>query len=371
VTLGWLRELVGLPGTFSGVIQDTASSATLVALLCARERATDHAQARSGLQGCAQPLTVYYSDQAHSSVEKAAALAGFGKENLRPIETDGGFAMRPSALAAAIAEDLAAGRLPCAVVATSGTTATTAFDPISELADLAECHRMWLHVDAALAGSAMIVPECRPLWRGVERADSLVFNPHKWLGAGIDCSTYYVRDPEHLVRVMSTNPSYLRTARDGEVKNLRDWGIPLGRRFRSLKLWLMMRELGAEGLRARIRRDLDNARWLADRVDETPGWHRLAPVPLQTVCMRHVPPGLSPAAVDAHNLALVQRINASGCAYLTPAVVRGQQIIRVSIGALPTERRDVEEVWGLLQASAEAERRAAMTNTRQTALAPA
>ncbi len=201
-------------------------------------------------------------------MDKAALLAGFGRANVRVVATDAAYAMRPDALDEAIRADLAAGRTPCAVVATTGTTTTTALDPIGAIAEVARRHGLWLHVDAALAGSAMILPECRPLWDGIEEADSLVLNPHKWLGVAFDCSLYYVRDPQHLVRVMSTNPSYLRSGVDEKVKNLRDWGIPLGRRFRALKLWCLIREQGVCGLQARLRRDIENAKWLAAEVEK-------------------------------------------------------------------------------------------------------
>ena len=348
----WMRQLLGLSAAWSGVIQDSASTSTLVALLTARERATDHGQARGGLQAEARPLVIYSSTQSHSSVEKAALLAGFGRENVRAIATDERHALRVDALAHAIEQDLAAGRRPAAIVATVGTTATTALDPLEPLAALARRHDLWLHVDGALAGSAMILPECRWMWRGIEAADSLVLNPHKWLGAVFDCSLYYVRDPQHLIRVMSTNPSYLQTAADAQVKNLRDWGIPLGRRFRALKLWFLIREQGVAGLQARLRRDIENARWLAEQVDATPDWRRLAPVPLQTVVLRHQPPGLDGEALDRHTLAWVERVNRSGRAYLTPAVVDGRWLARVSIGAEPTERADVEALWELMRAEA-------------------
>ncbi len=210
-----------------------------------------------------------------------------------------------------------------------------------------------MHVDAAMAGSAMILPECRRLWEGVELADSLIVNPHKWLGSAFDCTLYYVRDPEHLVRVMSTNPSYLQSAADGQVKNYRDWGLPLGRRFRALKLWFLIREQGIDNLQARLRRDLDNAQWLAGQVSAAKHWRVLAPVPLQTVCVRHEPPGLSADALDRHTQAWAARINQSGAAYLTPALLDGQWMVRVSIGAEQTERRHVEEVWSLMQREAE------------------
>jgi aromatic-L-amino-acid decarboxylase len=351
VTCDWMRQLLGLGPAWQGVIHDTASTASLVALLCARERTCAHAQTRGGLQSEPAPLVVYAATQAHSSVDKAALLAGFGRDNLRAVPVDDALAMRPDVLAAMIAEDLAAGRRPCAVVATIGTTATTAIDPLHAITELAHVNNMWVHVDAAMAGSAMILPECRPLWHGIDAADSLVVNPHKWLGVAFDCSLYFVRDPEHLIRVMSTNPSYLQTAADANVRNYRDWGIPLGRRFRALKLWLHLRAHGAEALRTRLRRDLGHARWLAAQIDATPPWRRVAPVPLQTVCVRHEPPGLTPAELDAHNLAWAERINRSGAALLTPARVRDQWIVRVSIGAEATERHHVESLWRAMQAA--------------------
>lgn len=352
VVMDWLRQMVALPASFTGVIHDTASTATLVALLCARERTTDHGQARGGLQAEAAPLAVYASEQSHSSIEKATLLAGFGRDHLRAIETDDAFGLRADALREAIGRDVAAGIRPCAIVATVGSTATTAIDPVAGIAEIAAEHGMWLHVDAALAGSAMILPECRWMWAGVERADSVVFNPHKWLGVAFDCTAYYVRDREHLVRVMSTNPSYLRTAVDAEVSNFRDWHIQLGRRFRSLKLWFLIREQGVSGLQARLRRDLANAKWLESAIEAEPGWELCAPVPLQTVCCRHVPEGLDDATVDAHNLAWVDRLNASGVAYLTPTVAKGRRIVRVSVGSEATERRHVEEVWEAMKREA-------------------
>lgn len=353
LTADWMRQLLGLSEAWRGVIQDTASTSTLVALICARERITSYGATRGGLQAEELPLVVYCSGQSHSSVEKAALLAGFGRANLRPIAVDDDHAMRPAALAEAIAADLAAGLRPCAVVATTGNTATTGLDPIEPLAVICREHGMWLHVDAAMAGSAMILPECRWMWQGVELADSLVLNPHKWLGVVFDCSLYYVRDPQHLIRVMSTNPSYLQTSADGVVSNFRDWGIPLGRRFRALKLWFLLRLEGAEALRARLRRDLANARWLAEQVDATPGWVRLNQAHLQTVCLRHEPDGLEDEALDRHTLAWIGQINASGAAYLTPAVLDGRWMARVSIGAEGTTHADVEHLWAAMRAAAE------------------
>ena len=352
VATDWVRQMVGLKEAWSGVIQDTASTSTLVALICARERTSGFALVKGGLQAEDRPLVVYVSAYAHSSVDKAALLAGFGRDNVRSVATDDRRAMAPSALAAAIERDIRDGKRPCAVVATSGTTTSTAFDPLGPVATIARAHGLWLHVDAAMAGSAMILPECRMLWEGIEGADSLVLNVHKWLGAAFDCSLYYVRDPEHLVRVMSTNPSYLQSAVDDKVKNLRDWGIPLGRRFRALKLWCLIREQGISGLQQRLRRDLDNARWLEAQLKAADAWHVLAPVPLQTLCVRHEPSGISADALDRHTLAWADRVNQSGAAYVTPALLDGRWMVRVSIGAIPTEREHVAALWALMQREA-------------------
>jgi len=322
----WLRQIVGLSEAWTGVIQDTASTATLGALICARER---------------RGTVVYASQQAHSSVDKGARLAGMP---LRSIAVDDAFRMRSDALEDAIRADLAAGLTPSAIVATCGTTNTVAFDPIDEIAEIAARHGVWLHVDAALAGTAMALPECRHLWHGIERADSLVFNPHKWMGAGFDLSASFVRDPQHLIRVMGTNPTYLRTAQDAEVSNFRDWHIQLGRRFRALKLWFYLHSAGVEGLRARLRRDLANAHWLGAQIAEP--WQLVTPVTLQTVCIRHT---------GGDTLAIAKRINDSGRAYLTTSSARGEPILRVSIGAERTERHHVEALWDLLRAPAPAQ----------------
>jgi aromatic-L-amino-acid decarboxylase len=349
VATDWLRQMVGLSDAWHGVIQDTASTSTLVALLCARERATGFSLAEGGLQQEPRRLVVYTSEHGHSSVTKAALLAGIGRDHVRFVAHDDAYAMRPDALDTAVRQDLALGHLPCAVVATTGTTTTTAVDPVRGIAEVAARHGLWLHVDAAMAGSAMILPECRWMWDGIEAADSIVVNPHKWLGAAFDCSVYFVRSPEHLVRVMSTNPSYLQTAADDEVKNLRDWGLPLGRRFRALKLWFLIREQGVSGLQARLRRDIANAAWLAGEIEAAPDWRVLAPVVLQTVCVRHEPPGLEGEALDQHTLGWVERINRSGEAYLTPAKLGDRWMARVSVGALATERAHVERLWALMR----------------------
>jgi aromatic-L-amino-acid decarboxylase len=362
VVTDWLRELTALPPSWKGVIQDTASSACLVALLAARERATDYSEARGGLQAEPAPLTVYTTEHAHSSITKAVALAGYGKDNLRFAEVDPvSYAMRPDSLAALVAADVAAGCRPAVVVVNVGTTGTTAVDPLAEIIPMARQYGMWVHVDAAMAGSALLLPEMRWLTDGVEGADSLSWNPHKWMGTVLDCSLLYVADPAHLIRVMSTNPSYLRSAVDGEVTQYKDWGIPLGRRFRALKLWFHLRLDGADAIRARLRRDLENARWLAEQVSATPGWRVLAPVNLQTVVLRHEPAGLvaqTGTVLDAdtlntHTLAWANAVNASGAALVTPSLLDGTWSVRVSIGAEPTERTDVEELWNLLRQTAQ------------------
>jgi aromatic-L-amino-acid decarboxylase len=348
----WMRQMTGLSPRWSGAIHDTASTATLVALLCARERTTSFSMQRGGLQGEPHPLVVYASAESHSSVLKAALLAGFGRERVRAIPVDGTFALDALALRQSLARDTAQGLVPCALVATTGTTSSTALDPVDAMAGLAGEYGCWLHVDAALAGSAMILPECRWMWAGVERADSIVLNPHKWLGAVFDSSLYYVRDIEHLVRVMSTNPSYLRTSADETAVNLRDWNIPLGRRFRALKLWALIRSEGVSGLQRRLRRDLENAAWLAAQVDAASEWERIAPVPLQTVCVRHHPKGLEGEALDRHTLAWLERLNRSGDAFLNATVLGGRWTVRVSIGAVTTERTHVAALWERMQAMA-------------------
>jgi aromatic-L-amino-acid decarboxylase len=354
VVADWVRRMVGLSADWVGVISDTASTSTLVAMICARERSTGYGLAKGGLQASARPLVVYASAGSHSCVEKGALLAGFGRDNVRTIPLDASQGMRADALHAAIERDLAAGLQPCLVAACVGGTATASIDPVGEVADVARRHGLWLHVDAAMAGSAMILPECRWMWAGIEGADSIVINAHKWLGAPFDCSLYYVRDEQHLLRVMSTNPSFLQSPLDGQVRNLRDTGIALGRRFRALKLWFLIREQGVSGLQARLRRDLANARHLAQAIGATPDWKVVAPVHLQTVCIRHEPAGLAGEALDAYTRAWAEAVNRSGEGYLTPALVDGRWLVRVSIGAPDTVRSDVDAIWGTIQRHARA-----------------
>ncbi len=298
---------------------------------------------------------VYSTAQGHSSIAKAVQLAGFGNDNLRFIdEHPYTRAMLPQALATTIEQDLAAGRVPAAIVCSVGTTGTTAIDPLAEITAIANRHDIWLHVDAAMAGSAMLLPECRHLWEGVEQADSLAWNPHKWLGTILDTALFYVRDVAHLERVMSTNPAYLRSGADGQVTQYRDWGIPLGRRFRALKLWFHLRLDGLDAIRERLRRDLDNAQWFQQQVESAEDWEVLAPVPLQTVCIHHVQKDsrgqvLTGELLDRHTLGWVEKINASGAAFLSPSVLNGRWMARVSIGVEGTGREQVARLWTMLQ----------------------
>ncbi len=353
VMCDWMRQLTGLSQNWEGCIQDTASTSCLTALLIARERASDYSENRGGLQAEDKPLIVYTTEEAHSSVVKAALLAGFGRNNLRMVSISADTrAMSAAALAQQIEADFAAGNLPCAIVASVGSTGVTAFDPIAEIVEIAAEHMIWVHVDAAMAGSAMLLPECRHLWDGVEQADSIAWNPHKWMGTILDCSLFYVRDVQHLVRVMSTNPSYLRSTVDEEVTQYRDWGIPLGRRFRALKLWYHLGIDGIDAIRARLRRDLENAQWFAQQVAATENWQVLAPVKLQTVCIRHQPPGLDGEALDRHTLAWVNTINQSGKAFMSPSQLDDRWMVRVSIGVEATTRAHLENLWQLIQTQA-------------------
>jgi len=351
VVMDWLRQMVGLPAEFVGSIQDTASTATLVALLSAREHAS---KGVVGLQGLSAgpPLTVYASREAHSSVDKGVKLAGYGLEQLRRIPTDALYAMDPAALEREIERDSAGGLRPACVVASIGTTSSTAVDPIAEVAAICRRHGIWLHVDAAYAGSAAIVPELRDRFQGWELADSIVLNPHKWLLTNFDCTAYYVRDRDALLSAFSLTPEYLRTAHDDQVVNYRDWGIQLGRRFRALKLWFVIRSYGVEGLRAIIRRHVTLAGELAAWVDAAPDFERLAPVPFGLVCFRYRPPGVAEEKLDRLNEQLLAAVNATGRVFMTHTRLGGRYTIRLVIGQRATERRHVEEAWGLIREAA-------------------
>lgn len=344
VVMEWLRDMLGLPADFTGVIQDTASTATLVALLTARER----------VGGDPGRLTIYASTEAHSSVPKGVKLAGIGVERLRTIPVDAAFAMRPDLLERAVAADLAAGLVPACVVATAGTTSSTAMDPLRAIAEICRRHRVWLHVDAAYAGAAAILPERRALFDGIELADSFVFNPHKWLLTNFDCSAYFVRDVPALLQTFAASPAYLQTAHDPEVVNFRDWGIQLGRRFRALKLWFVIRSYGVDGLRAMLRRHIALAAEFRGWVEREPGFVVAAPSPFGLVCFRHEPPaaGLDGPSLDAWNRDLLRRVNAAGDVYLTHTELGGRYTLRLAVGQWQTQRADVGRAWERIRAAA-------------------
>jgi aromatic-L-amino-acid/L-tryptophan decarboxylase len=350
VTLDWLRRSLGLPDEFVGVMQDTASTATLVALLSARERATTYRSGFQGLGAAGELLTVYASTEAHSSIEKGVKLSGIGLEQLRRIPIDAEYAMRPELLDAVIQDDRKSGCRPACVIATVGTTSSTAVDPLPEIAEVCRRHDVWLHVDAAYAGPAAMVPELRPLFAGLEQADSLVLNPHKWMLVNFDCSAYYLRDREALLRTFQITPEYLRTAQDAQVANFRDWGIQLGRRFRALKLWFVMRSYGLAGLRHLIRKHVALARELAGWIEEAPGFELMAPVRFGLVCFRFNPAGPTVGSDDLNDLnrRLLARVNATRRVCLTHTVLNGRVALRVVIGQRMTERQHVEEAWRLI-----------------------
>ncbi len=353
VTMEWLRQMLGLPAEFVGSLQDTASTATLVALLSARERATGDVSGARGMAAATAPLTVYASREAHSSVDKGVKLSGIGLDHLRHIPVDSAFAVDPAALERAIAADREAGLTPACVVATIGTTSSTAIDPVPAVAEICRRHGIWLHVDAAYAGAAAIVPELRHRFAGMELADSLVFNPHKWLLTNFDCTAYFVRDPEALLRTFQASPEYLRTRYDAEVVNYRDWGIQLGRRFRALKLWFVLRSYGVEGLREMIRGHVALAQELAGWVSRRPDFEVMAPVPFGLVCFRYRPEGKSEEELDAVNQELMTRANARRRFHLTHTRLSGRYAIRLVVGQRSTRRDRVEEAWRVIQEEAE------------------
>jgi aromatic-L-amino-acid/L-tryptophan decarboxylase len=346
--MDWLGQMLGLPSHMKGVIQDTASTATLCALLSAREKATAFASNKSGVR---QPLRVYASREAHSSIEKGVKVAGYGKDNLCYIDTDEAYAMMPEKLEAAILKDIDCGLVPACVVATLGSTSSMAMDPVDAIAAICEKYSIWLHVDAAFAGTAAIIPEYREFMRGVGQADSFVFNPHKWMLTNFDCSAYFVKDPETLIQTFGINPEYLKTAADGQVKNYRDWGIQLGRRFRALKLWFVIRSYGLEGLQQMVRDHVDLARQFATWVEAEPGFELTAPPQLSLVCFRYNPGTLTEEELTDINRRLLDTVNADGSVYLTHTVLNGKYSIRMAVGQANTKLKHVKKTWELLLAA--------------------
>jgi aromatic-L-amino-acid decarboxylase len=348
--LDWLVGMLGLPEKFlstsagGGVIQDTASSAALCALLAARERATGHSSNETGTGG---HLTAYASSQAHSSIEKAVMIAGIGRRNFRSIDVDAGFAMRPERLEEAILRDRAAGRTPCFVCATVGTTSSGAVDPLGPIGEICRRHGLWLHVDAAMSGTAALCPELRFIHDGVESADSWCFNPHKWMFTNFDCDCFWVADRAALIRTLSILPEYLRNraTESGQVLDYRDWQVPLGRRFRALKLWFVIRHYGVEGLQHHVREHVRLARELAARIDADPRFELAVPPVLNLVCFRL-------REGDGANQHLLDELNRSGRLYLTHTRLDGRLTLRMAIGGTWTQRRHVEQAWSLIQAAA-------------------
>lgn len=371
VTMEWLRRLVGLPEAFTGVIQDTASTATLVALITARDERLSgeeakwrgpgtKAQGRTGAMSVDR-MVVYASEEAHSSVAKGARMAGFRPANVRAIPADEVFAMRPELLAEAMAADRAAGLVPACVVATVGTTSSTGIDPVLAIAAICRREQVWLHVDAAWGGTAAIVPEMRWIFEGVDQADSLVFNPHKWMLVNFDCTAYFVRDKEALLRSFATSPAYLKALHDDRVVNYRDWGIPLGRRFRSLKLWFVMRTYGAAGLRAMITEHIRLGQLLAGWVMAEARFELMAPAPLGLVVFRYLGREDGKAGsreggkdLDALNEALLARLHATGRIMLTQTRLKGKYAIRLALGHLSTTETQVRQAWEMIKEAAAA-----------------
>ena len=350
VVMDWLRQMIGLPDGFAGVIQDSASTATLCAMLSAREKATGYDANESGPP---RTLTAYASEEVHSSADKGVRIAGFGKRNFRRLPTDGRFALVPEKLEEALVRDKEAGLVPAFVMATAGTTSSGAVDPLRAVGEICRKHGVWFHVDAAWAGTAAILPEKRWVLDGAELADSLVFNPHKWMGVNFDCSAYFVRDPGALVRTFEIHPEYLKTGADAQVKNYRDWGIQLGRRFRALKLWFVLRSCGVEGLQTMVREHIRLAGLVKDWVEADARFELLAPVELGLVCFR-LNDGRDEAALDDLNRRFLARINAGGTIFLTHTTLRGRFTLRFVVGARTTEERHVRAAWDVVAAAADA-----------------
>ncbi len=349
VMMRWLAEMIGLPDSFTGVIQDTASTATLCSLLTAREKISSFGINHSGLQG--QPrYIVYCSEQTHSSIDKAVRIAGLGSDQIRKAAVDEAFAMRPSALREAIETDLERGYTPLAVVATLGTTGSTAIDPLEEIGNICRKYGIWLHVDAAFAGTALLLPEMRSMLAGIEAVDTFVFNPHKWMFTNFDCSAYFVRDKEALIRTFEILPEYLKTKEADRVNNYRDWGIALGRRFRALKLWFVIRSYGVEGLRSKLRNHLEIARWFAKQVEAHPEFEQLAPAPFNLICFRWHPSGVEdPETLNRLNAELLERLNRTGKMFLSHTRLKEVYTIRIVFGQTYVEKRHAEQAWQLIR----------------------
>lgn len=351
-TMDWLRELLDLSDNFTGVIQSTASTSTLCALLMAREKASGFSINNDGFEGD-ERMTIYCSSETHSSIEKDVKIAGFGKNSLRKIPVENNYSLNINKLEKSIRKDLQKGNKPTAVIATIGTTSSTAIDPLQKIGEICSRYEIFLHVDAAYAGTALLLPEKRWMSEGIEHADSFVFNPHKWMFTNFDCSAFYVRDESLLVRTFEIMPEYLKTSEDQRVKNYRDWGIPLGRRFRALKLWFVLRSFGAHGLRKKIRHHIELAQQLEETIRQHDDFEMLAPVPLNTLCFRFHPPYISDEVkLNELNQQLLDDIQQSGKLFLTHTRLDGIFTIRMVIGNTNVQQKHVDEAWTLIQSLA-------------------
>jgi aromatic-L-amino-acid decarboxylase len=348
----WLRQMLDLPPEFTGVIQDTASAATLCSILTARERLSDFQVNKKGLFD-SSVIALYCSKETHSSIEKDVKIAGLGSDSLRKIDVDKNFAMIPQALEQEIRSDIRNGTKPLCVVATLGTTGSTAIDPIKKIGQICKEHDIWLHIDAAYAGTTLLLPEMRWMSEGVELADTFVFNPHKWMFTNFDCSAYFVKDPSLLVRTFEILPEYLKTAEKAKVNNYRDWGIPLGRRFRALKLWFVIRTYGVSGLQAMIRNHLKWARELSEEIEGHPDFELLAPVPVNLICFRYHPKGVDdPAVLDTLNARLLDELCRSGKMYLTHTKLDGKYTLRFVASQTQVKKDDITRAWELIKSTA-------------------
>ncbi|MBC8315458.1 MAG: aspartate aminotransferase family protein [Bacteroidales bacterium] len=344
----WLRDMLGLPSDFIGVIQDTASSSTLVAILTAREQRTEYEINRRGFTTLHR-FRLYTSTQGHSSIDKDVKIAGIGIENLVKVEVDDTYAMVASALEAAIEKDIAAGYIPLCVVSTIGTTSSTAIDPIGEIGEICRKYNLWHHIDASYAGTALLLPEMRWMAEGVDMADSFVFNPHKWMFTNFDCSAYFVKDKQALISTFSILPDYLKTPEDKRVNNYRDWGIPLGRRFRALKLWFVIRTYGIKGLQEKIRDHIRFGQWLKEEIIRLEGVEIMAPAPLNLVCFRFNPGNLpSEEEIDLLNTEILDQVNRSGKVFLTQTTLDGKVVLRFVAAQTHTSFKDVQQGWDFI-----------------------
>ena len=348
----WLRGMIGLPEMFEGVIQDTASTATLVALLTAREKYTSYRINETGFQAN-NYFRIYCSSEAHSSVEKAVKMAGFGRKALVKVKCGKTLAIKPKSLLKCIKDDICNGYIPLCVVAALGTTGTLAIDPLKPLADICSEYDLWLHVDAAFAGTALVLPEQRWMIEGIEQVDSFVFNPHKWMFTNFDCSAYFVKDTEALVSTFEILPEYLKTGTRGRVKDYRDWGVQLGRRFRALKLWFVIRDYGVEGIRRKVQDHINWSRELGGQIQSEPGFELLDPQHLSLVCFRYLPEAAkSSEAVNAANMALMQKLNDSGRIYLTHTRVSGLVTLRMVNAQTHVTREHEQQAWKFIRETA-------------------